>query len=312
MNMSETLDFTKPYRGVVVPMVTPITSDGNLDEQAVRRVIDHLIEGGVDGVFVLGTTGEAASVPRPMQSRLVAVTVEHVDDRAVTYAGVGDNCLAHSVQAAEEYFRLGIDVVVAHLPCYYSLGPEEQGDYYTVLANRIPGPMMMYNIPSTTHMSIPIKVVEKMSCHPKIVGLKDSENGVARLEAMAEALRGRSDFAFFVGVSALSAKALSLGVDGMVPSPGQLVPDLCRRLYESGVQGDAAGANEYQRQINQVNAIYTRNRTLGQSLAALKAAMGALGLCNPNVLPPLRRLNPVQQEAVRRKFLEWQAKRNTV
>lgn len=304
------MNVTKPYHGVVVPMITPVTYQGDLDEPAVRWVIDHLIEGGVSGIFVLGTTGEAASVPRAMRSRLVAITVEHVGDRAITYAGIGDNSLAHSVQAAEEYLRLRVDAVVAHLPSYYALSPEEQCDYYAALTGRIPGPLMLYNMPKTTRMSISIEVVEKLSHHPRIIGLKDSENDVARLQAVMGALGGRSDFAVFVGVSALSARALSLGVDGMVPSPAHLVPDLCQRLYESGVQGDVAKAEEYQRQVNQVADIYVRNRTLGQSLAALKAAMGALDLCGPDVLPPLRPLDAAQQEAVRREFLEWQAKQD--
>ena len=306
MQPNRPLSVTKPYHGVVVPMVTPITSQGDLDEPAVRRVIDHLIEGGVSGIFVLGTTGEAASVPRTMRSRLVAIAVEHVGARAMTYAGIGDNCLAHSVDAAEQYFRLGIDAVVAHLPSYYALSPEEQSEYYAALVERIPGPLMLYNIPSTTHMSIPIKVVEKLSHHPRVVGLKDSENDVARLEAVMETLGGKSDFAIFVGVTALSARALSLGADGMVPSTGHLVPELCHRLYESGVQGDGTTAEEYQWQVDQVADIYRRNRPLGQSLAALKAAMGALGLCGPDVLPPLRPLDVAEQEAVRREFLEWQ------
>ena len=310
MNTNRLLSVTKPYHGVVVPMVTPVTPQGDLDEPAVRRVIDHLIEGGSSGIFVLGTTGEAPSVPRTMRSRLVAITVEHVGGRAVTYAGIGNNCLADSVHAAEEYFQLGIDVVVAHLPSYYALSPEEQSDYYAALVERIPGPLMLYNIPSTTHMSIPIEVVEKLSRHPKVIGLKDSENNVVRLEAVMETLGGRSDFAIFVGVTALSARALSLGADGIVPSPAHLVPDLCQRLYESGSQGEVTSADEYQRQIDQVVDIYVRNRTLGQSLAALKAAMGALGLCNPDVLCPLRPLDAAQQEAVRREFVEWQAEQN--
>jgi len=308
MSTDKLLNATKPYHGVVVPMITPVTSQGDLDEPAVRRLIDHLLEGGVSGVFVLGTTGEAASVPRTMRSRLVAITVEHVGDRAVTYAGISSNCLTSSVEAAEEYFRLGVDAVVAHLPSYYLLSPEEQSDYYMALVEQIPGPLMLYNIPRTTHMSIPVEVVERLSRHPKIIGLKDSENNAARLGAVMETLGGRSDFAIFAGVSALSARALSLGADGMVPGPAHLVPDLCYRLYESGSQGDVARAEGYQQQVNRVARIYVRNRTLGQSLAALKAAMGALDLCGPDVLPPLRPLDAAQREAVRREFLEWLAR----
>jgi 4-hydroxy-tetrahydrodipicolinate synthase len=310
MDTNELSRVAKLYHGVVVPMVTPVTSQGELDEPAVRRVVDHLVEGGVNGVFVLGTTGEAASVPRKMRSRLVAVTVEHAGGRAVTYAGIGDTCLAHSAEAAEEYLRLGIDAVVAHLPSCYTLSPEEQRDYYAALVERIPGPLMLYNIPSTTHMSIPIEIVEELSDHPRIIGLKDSENDVDRLRAVVKKLGGRSDFAILVGVTILSTKALSLGADGMVPSVGNLVPELCQSLYEHGVQGDVARAEEYQRQLDEVTGIYRGQRTLTQSLGALKAAMGVLSLCGPDILPPLRSLDVAQREAVRREFLEWQARRN--
>lgn len=307
MNAKQRSKGDRPYHGIVVPMVTPVTGDGELDEAATRRVIDHLLDGGIDGVFVLGTTGEAASVPRAARLRLVELTVEQVGGRAVTYAGIGDNCLAHAVEAAEEYCRLGIDVLVAHLPYYYNLGADEQGDYYAALADRVPGSLMLYNIPSTTHMSIPIEVVETLSHHPKVIGLKDSENDVSRLEKVLQRLGGRPDFAVLVGVSTLSAKALALGADGAVPSIGNLVPDLCQRLYESGVRGDASAAARHQRVVNEATELYRAGRTLAHSLGALKAAMGALSLCGPDVLPPLRPLGLAEQEALQSRFRRWRA-----
>jgi 4-hydroxy-tetrahydrodipicolinate synthase len=297
----------KPYRGVVVPMVTPVTGEGELDEAATRRVIDHLLDGGIDGVFVLGTTGEAASVPRAARLRLVELTVEQVAGRATTYAGISDNCLAHAVEAGTEYCRLGVDAVVAHLPSYYALNPDEQGDYYAALADRVPGPLVLYNIPSTTHMSIPIDVVEALSDHPKVIGLKDSQNDASRLDAVLQRLGGRADFAVLVGVTTLSAKALALGADGFVPSVGNLVPDLCQQLYECGVRGDASAAARMQQVVNQATGVYRAGRTLTQSLGALKAAMGALSLCGPDVLPPLRPLDSAEQETVRSEYRRWRA-----
>ena len=91
-------------------MVTPMTEQGGLDEATVGRVIDHLLAGGVHGVFVLGTTGEMPSLPRPLRRRLVELTVARVGAKAVTYAGVSDTCLAESVEAADAYFDLGVDV----------------------------------------------------------------------------------------------------------------------------------------------------------------------------------------------------------
>jgi dihydrodipicolinate synthase/N-acetylneuraminate lyase len=303
---ASTIGGTKRFHGVVVPMVTPVTHEGALDELAVCRVVEHMIAGGVDGIFVLGTTGEAASVSYADRARLVALTVQHVAGRAVTYAGIGDNCLAHSAQAAEEYFRLGADAVVAHLPTYYPLSAEDQYDYYETLATQVPGPLMLYNIPTTTHMSIPVEVLERLSHHPRVVGLKDSENSEARLEAVVAAMGGRSDLSIFVGVTALAARGLGLGADGTVPSSGNLVPDICHILYERGRAGDKAGAKVMQRQLDDLAGIYQRGRPLGGTLAALKAAMGAQGLCGPDVLPPLRPLAAAEQETIRHSFLEWQ------
>lgn len=298
----------KPYHGVVVPMVTPVTADEKLDEPATRRVIEHLIAGGVHGVFVLGTTGEAASISSKMGQKLVDVTVDQVGGRVVTYAGIGGNCLTDSVDAAEAYFRQGMAAVVAHLPSYYPLSPEEQFKYYTTLADRIPGPLMLYNIPKTTHLSIPVDVIAHLSGHPNIVGVKDSENDRDRLRALMQAVGKRSDFTVFVGVSALSQEALFLGADGTVPSPAHLAPELCVNLYKLAREGDVAGAKVCQAQLNEVAALYTENRTLGQSLAALKAALGELSLCGPSMLPPLHALSGAEQASLRRDYRHWKAK----
>ena len=126
-------------------MVTPITPDGDLDELAVQRIVDHMVDGGVHGVFVLGTTGENTSVPAAMRQRLVAAAVERVGERARVYAGIGSNCLADSVAAAKAYARLGVDAVVAHLPTYYALNAEEQFAYFGALAGRIDLPLLLYD-----------------------------------------------------------------------------------------------------------------------------------------------------------------------
>jgi len=280
-------------------MVTPVTPSGALDEPAVRRVIAHLIEGGVHGVFVLGTTGEAASVPHPARERLVEILVEECRGRVATYAGIADNCVADSIAAAERYLAAGVDAVVAHLPCYYMLTPEEQYAHYGRLADAIDGPLMLYNIPSTTHMSIPVDVIVRLADHPRIIGLKDSENNAERLRTILTAVGGREDFRVLVGAAVLSARGLALGATGMVPSSGNLAPGACRAVYDCAARGDADGADAWQATIDAVAALYNRGRTLGGSLAALKVAMADLSLCGPDVLPPLLPLSPAEADAVR-------------
>jgi dihydrodipicolinate synthase/N-acetylneuraminate lyase len=293
---------SKQHHGVVVPIVTPLTPQGDLDESGVRRVIDHIVEGGIDGIFVLGTTGEMASLSDSIRSRLIAITAEHTGNRAQTYAGISDNCLARSVAAAEEYFSSGIGAVVAHPPFFYPLNSEELFDYYTTLSERIIGPLIIYNMPKTTHISIPLEVVERLSVNPKIIGLKDSENDIARLEHALTLFRDREDFVFFVGAAVLSSRALRLGGDGFIPSSGNLVPHLCHRLYQNALAEDWEKVEKFQQQIDQVAAVYQQKRSLGQSLAALKSLMSGEGLCEPTVLPPLRTLSMTEQSQLQQAF----------
>ena len=288
----------KKHHGIVVPMVTPFTAEGELDEGAARRIIDFLLQGGVDGIFILGTTGEKASIPVSMRRKLIRLAVEHVNCRALVYAGISDDCLSHSLEAAEESFRLGVDAVAAHPPCYYSLQPDELLDYFITLANNLSGPLLLYNIPSTTHVSIPVEVIARLSQQPNVVGLKDSENREGRPEEVVRYVGGREGFSLFIGTAALAAQAFSLGMDGVVPSSANLVPHLWRQVYTSAKASDWEAVEQSQSRVNRVASVFQRNRTLGQSLAALKAAMSTLGLCSPHMLPPLRSLTEAQIEIV--------------
>lgn len=268
-------------------MVTPVTAAGALDEPAAERIINFLLEGGVEGVFVLGTTGEAASVATRDRLRLVSLTMKKVAGRALVYAGINENALADAINAGNQYLAEGVDAVVSLLPFYYPMQPEETLPYFSTLLDRLEGPTIIYNIPTTTKFSIPLDTIERLLGHPQLVGMKDSENNPARIETIVQRWGGREDFSIFVGVGALMAKMMLRGADGIVPSVGNLVPHLCHELCESARAGDRARAEHLQKKMMEIATIYQRGRSLGQSLAALKTAMSLCGLCSPMVLSPL-------------------------
>jgi 4-hydroxy-tetrahydrodipicolinate synthase len=171
--------------------------------------------------------------------------------------------------------------------------------YYRLLADRLEGPLVLYNMPPTTHMSIPLDALEQLSEHPSIVAVKDSENDLARLHRVIAAFRGRSDFVVFVGPSVHAAETLAAGADGVVPSSGNLAPDLWRRLYDEARAERRSEADALQKQLNAIARVYQDGRTLGQMLAGLKAALEAKGLCGPGVLPPLRTLEAAERWRIR-------------
>lgn len=287
----------KKYSGLVVPMVSPF-AEGRIDREAVGRIVEHLIAGGADGIFVLGTTGEGPSVPAEQKQELVERTVRCVRGRAVVYAGISDNCFEHSVRAAQKYLAAGADAVVAHVPWYYPLDEMEIRRYFTALADAIEGPLMLYNIPKTTHVSISIEGVEALSRHPRIVGLKDSADDVVRMEQMIARFCGREDFCYVLGCAKWSARALLLGADGIVPSSANLVPHLYRQLLECARCGKEANASALQEETDRISSVYQSGRSLGQSLAALKAMMALAGLCRAEMSKPLEMLDDKQKAAL--------------
>lgn len=288
----------KKYKGVVVPMVTPVTKNGTLDTQAVERIIAFFVNAGVSPLL-MGTTGEGNSVSQTDGLLFVETAVKAAQKRITIYAGLTGNCFSEQLKQAEAYTHAGADVIVATLPTYYALTPQQMENYYRTLADSIQGPLMLYNILATTHMSIPVDIIRRLADHPNIVGLKDSERDLERMAQCIEIAKGREDFCYFCGWAAQSAHSLELGGDGIVPSTGNYVPELFQQLYEAAIKGDMATAYQLQDQTNEIAKIYQKDRTLGQSLTALKVMMQTKGLCEPWMLMPLTRLSAAEEKAIR-------------
>lgn len=278
------------YHGVVVPMVTPVTKEGDIDVKAVERIIDNFAKYNVSALL-MGTTGEGNSVAVEQGVKMIEAAAKAAAGRITIYAGLAGNCVSEQMEAAKKFVAAGADVIAATLPCYYALTPEQMMEYYTDLADALTIPLMLYNITITTHMSIPVDVIEKLSHHPNIVGLKDSEDNQERMEEILRLVADRDDFAYFCGCAANSAKALSLGADGIVPSVGNYLPKMYADLFDAGVKGDTATAEDLQQKTIEIGKINTAGLTLGQSLAGLKVIMKMVGLCDTFMLPPLTELD---------------------
>ena len=286
------------YHGAVVPLVTPFTSACALDTVALDRLVDEQIKGGVTGIFVLGTTGEGAFVPRQFRRQLVEQTVRRANKRVKIFAGLGD-IRQSDVSEANEFFHAGADAVVAHPPIAEKIPAEQLQGWYLSLLDKLEGPLLIYNMPMTTGISVPLDAVEKLLGHPRLAGIKDSENNPARLEETMKRFGGKKDFAVFVGVGALMEKGLKLGADGIVPSVGNLIPDVCQKLCVAAQNGKWSDAEIFYSRMSDVAAVYQKGRTLNESLAALKAAVSCRGLCAPVVLPPLQSLAEIEVEKIR-------------
>ena len=288
----------KKFHGVVVPMVTPFTKKGDIDLDAAEKIVDHIVGGGACP-FALGTTGEAPSISPSAKAQLVETVVKKNARRTMTYAGIINNCQASSVQMAERFFELGVDVVVACVPSYFPLTGDDILSYFENLTERIPGPLMLYNIPMTTGISIPLEVFDQLSHLPRIIGLKDSVRDIDRMKEAVELWKNRKDFSYLTGCTSLSAAALAMGADGIVPSVGNIAPSLFNKLYHAVLNSDLEQANQCQSRSDNIADIFQKNRGLSESLPMLKGIMYVLGFCEPKVLPPLRDITADQLQILR-------------
>lgn len=280
------MNTVKKYSGVVIPAVSPLTSDYKLDKGAVERMFDHFHQSGVHP-FILGTTGEGASIPFEMKKEFIQLAGRLKKNGDVLYGGISSNVLEESIELAKYSLNNGVDVVVTTLPSYYTLTETAMMKYIKQLAENIAGPLMIYNIPSTTHISIPLNIIDQVSHHPNIVGVKDSERNEERLMHSIHLWKDRKDFSHFLGWAAKSAEALLLGSDGLVPSTGNFEPKIYSDLYTAAKENNKHKAYFLQVLSDALGNLYQQGRTLGESLWALKVLMKEVGLCETYVMPPI-------------------------
>lgn len=276
----------KRFSGVVVPMITPLNKDFTVDVVAVERIVALFAENGIHPL-VLGTTGESSSIGELESFRLVEAAVKAKAKNQCIYAGLVGNQVDDLIHRGNLYISSGADCVVATLPSYYGLTSNQMTLFYKTLADEIYGPLMMYNIKATTQMSIPLEVVTELSSHPNIWGLKDSERDVERMELLIKTYKSNPDFSYFCGWGAQSAGSLKLGADGIVPSTGNYVPEMYKNLYEAAINQDWEVCDTWQNETDIVARQYQKDKTLGESLAVLKALMYKKKLCNKTMMPPL-------------------------
>ena len=275
-NQSPGVRQTKRFSGVVVPLITPVMADGRGDEAGLLKIVDRIAEAGTE-LFVFGTTGESSSIPNEEKARLTAIICDSYAGKMDLYAGIASNCFEDSVELAKRFADMGVTVAVANLPSYYALDDTQILRYFEALADAIPLPLIIYNIPATTKMSIPLEIVDQLSEHDNIVGLKDSERDEDRLENAILRYKDRADFSHFIGWAAQSKKALLWGSDGLVPSSGNLVPGMYRELYDLSLKRDGVAAQRLQDLTDDISLIYQKRPCIGFGLGGIKSADERIG-----------------------------------
>ena len=296
---------SKSIQGVVPPMVTPLGDDGSLDVAGTGRLVDHILAGGVHGLFLLGTTGEAPDLPYEVRRELVERVCRQVAGRVPVLVGITDTVFAESVRMAEFARDCGADGLVAAPPYYFAAGQPELIDYYTHLADAVPLPLYLYNMPSQVKVMIEVKTVVELARHPNIAGLKDSSGNIGYFNACRYQLRERPDFAILMGPEEAMGEAVLMGASGGVAGGANLFPRTFVDLYEAAGAKDVDRVRALQERIMRVSSlIYGVGHHNSSFVKGVKCALSLMGICSDTLAAPREPFNAADRETVRRRLVE--------
>jgi 4-hydroxy-tetrahydrodipicolinate synthase len=299
------MSIKEKYGGVIVPMVSPFNDDFSIDKKAVESIIQSFLLNDVLP-FVLGTTGEAPSLSSNQKVDLIKITFKVLNGKQPLLAGISGNSIFTVIEEGKKFAGLGVEALVATPPNYYPSDGAQMLKWFEHIADNVPVPLFLYNIPATTHHSIPLNFAEKLSTHPNIAGIKDSEQNEERLIQSLNLWKDRDDFSFLVGWAAKSAFGIKNGANGIVPSMGNLIPELYKQIVVEAEKGNSNSADELQELANTIAAYCQKGRNISQSIPALKVMMAEKGLCGTQVLPPMLRMNQNEElefrKLIRRSF----------
>jgi len=284
-------------------MITPLNSDFSLDVASTEKIIEHLIDGGVHGIFIIGTTGESASISPDVKNELIRLTCKKVDGRVPVLVGITESSFVQSLDLAAVAYESGASALVAATPFYINIDQDEVVNYYQKLADAVKLPLFLYDMPSHTKVKIEVESAVKLSAHPNIVGLKDSTGDKNNFSALCEAFKDQQDFKLFVGPEEILAEALEMGGHGGVSGGANLFPKLYVGLYEAFQKNEMEKVQSLQATIQFLSGNIYQNGTYKSSyLKGLKGSLSFEGLSNGVLALPLYAYSESELADLREKF----------
>lgn len=276
------------FSGIIPPVVTPLVKIDQLDVEAVDRIVEHLIGGGVNGLFVLGTTGEGPSLTYQIRYEMVERACDAAAKRIPVLVGVTDSSLVESIHLAEHASRSGAAAIVAAAPFYFPTNQAGLKNWFRQLADASPLPLMLYNMPGCVGIHLDLETVAELSRHPNIVGVKDSSGDLAYFRTLCEQFAQNEDFSVFMGPEELIPEAVAAGADGGVCGGGNLLPHVYVELFEAAIRNDVTEISRLRNVVHEVfRHIYKDPTGQMNLIPALKLALQHSGLCLSCIAPPL-------------------------
>jgi 4-hydroxy-tetrahydrodipicolinate synthase len=287
--------------GVLPALISPLRKDGNVDEAAVGRLVEHVIDGGVRGLLALGSTGETASLDETAHRTLLSSVVAAADGRVPVICGVAQSHLAAARVEVEAAARLGAAAALVAPPFYYLIDQATLLAFYRSLAKDSPLPILLYNIPQYTKVVAQPETVATLAREGTIAGIKDSSRDFEYFEGVCIATRDLPRFRIFTGSDTMLLPSLAVGGAGTICGAANVAPGWIVHVYEDFRRGDLAAARAGQDRLYQLVMVLRG----GVFPAAIKAACCVQGICESWCAPPVAPLDDQAEAKLRDRLQAW-------
>lgn len=279
--------------GVIPALVTPLDESGNLLEPNLRTLLDHVIDGGVHGVFVLGSSGEIYGLTDAQKQRVVEITVEHVAGRVPVYAGASEITTRDCVKTARMAAEVGgVDALSVLTPYFVTPTQSELITHFREIAAATDLPVLLYNHPGRTKVGFSIPTVQELAKVDNIVGIKDSAGDMSMTADYIQ--ETPDDFRVFVGRDTLIHAGLCHGADGAIASTANIAPHIVAGIYDAYRRGDLAESLALQKRLSPLRRLVDVATFPVVIKEALRLAGVDAGVC----LAPARELAPEHRVAL--------------
>lgn len=295
-------------QGIIPPMVTPLRDRDELDVPGLERLVEHILAGGVSGLFILGTTGEGPGLSYRLRREMIDRVCRLVSRRVPVLVGITDTSFVESAELAHYAAFKGAAAVVVAPPYYLPEAQPELQEYIDHLLPELPLPLFLYNIPALTKVHFEIETLRRALDEPRIFGFKDSSGDLAYFKSVAELARRRPDWSLLSGPEEKLLDTLQLGGHGGVNGGANIFPALYVKVYEAFQAGNIARAQELQKQIQRVSdSLYRIGKYSSSIIKGIKCALACRGICDDFMAEPFHRFRAEERELVKTRLTDLTA-----
>lgn len=285
-------------QGIIPPLVTPLINRDALDVDGLHRLIERVLEGGVHGLFILGTTGEAPSLSYRLRREFVAQVCEIVGQRVPVLVGITDTSFVESLSLAEHAANAGAEALVLSTPYYFPAGQTELRQYVERLSEELPLPLVLYNMPSLTKVWFEIDTLRELASIDSIIGVKDSSGDLEYFGRLVQLKVLRPEWSFMIGPEVMLAQSLSLGGDGGVSGGANVFPKLFVSCFNAARDADTEQLQTLMAAIERFQHVYDVGKYASRHIKATKCCLSLLGICDDFMAEPFNRFLEPERKRV--------------